>query len=76
MKKDCEIFRIQNKIMENEIKEYKKNKSILYKTKINNGKKGSTRSEKEKINSSLTFKEKIDEIKNEILQDISECNAI
>ena len=76
MKKDCEIFRMQNKSMENEIKEYKKNKSILYKTKINNGKKGSTRSEKEKINSSLNFKEKIDEIKNEILQDISEFNAI
>ena len=74
MKKDCEIFRIQNKSMEKELKEYQKNKSILYKTKINNSKKGSNRSKKENINDNFTFIEKIEEIKKEILQDINECN--
>ena len=74
MKKEFEKFDLKKLNMEKELREYKRNKNILYKKKINNGKKNSIRTKKECIINNITFGEKIDEIKNEIIQDIGECN--
>ena len=74
MKKEYETFNLKNVIMEKKLREYKRDKNKLFTKKINNGKKASIRTKKEEIINNITFGEKIDEIKNEIIQDIGECN--
>ena len=74
MKKEYETFDLKNLIMKKKLREYKRDKNKLFTKKINNGKKASIRTKKEEIINNITFGEKIDEIKNEIIQDIGECN--
>ena len=75
MKKDFETFRLKNLIMEKELREYQRNKKKVPIKNINKSKKVSDTEQKDENISNITFAGKIEEINNDIIQDINECNS-
>ena len=74
MQKKFNKYQLKNLYMEKEIKDYQKNIKS-YNKKIKNGRKITNKPEKIKNKNTVTFGGEIENIKNEILEDISECNA-
>ena len=81
MKKKYNIFRLKDLYVEKQLKEYQrdkaneKNKIFNKKSKLNHTRKISHRVEKDKYIGTITFGEEIERIKNDIFEDINECNA-
>ena len=66
---------LRNLHMEREIKEYFENKNAIYNKKYKIGKKILDRARKSNSMNSITFGDEIENIKNNILLDVGECNS-
>ena len=75
MSKKYENLGLNNIPMEKELKQLMKEKNKLLNNNKKGGKKKSNREKKEENDKNINFRDEIEIIKNNILQDISECNA-
>ena len=75
MKKEFDEFKLKNLYMEKELKIYNKDKKHLYNKKFKIGKKITNRSQKGLGPNSVTFGEEIENIEDNVLINIGECNS-